>query len=74
MESQSAEHKARRRIGFVNGHGSATRQKIIALKEVTLKYSYRLKQIDNDGQFEYSKTIEVDFGAPKKHCNSSESI
>ena len=22
--------------------------------------SYRLKQIDTDGQFEYSKTIEVD--------------
>ena len=30
------------------------------------KYSYRLKQIDNDGQFEYSKTIEVDFGVPTK--------
>ena len=30
------------------------------------KFSYRLKQIDNDGQFEYSKTIEVDLGAPKK--------
>ena len=30
------------------------------------KYSYRLKQIDNDGQFEYSKAIEVDLGAPKK--------
>ncbi len=36
-------------------------------KNVTAgKYSYRLKQIDNDGQFEYSKTIEVDFSAPKK--------
>ncbi|MDP2365252.1 MAG: T9SS type A sorting domain-containing protein, partial [Ignavibacteria bacterium] len=30
------------------------------------KYSYRLKQIDNDGQFEYSKTIVVDFNGVKK--------
>ena len=30
------------------------------------KYSYRLKQIDNDGQFEYSKTIEVDMNGVKK--------
>jgi hypothetical protein len=26
------------------------------------KYAYRLKQIDTDGQFEYSKVIEVDAG------------
>ncbi|MCS7052091.1 MAG: T9SS type A sorting domain-containing protein, partial [Ignavibacterium sp.] len=25
------------------------------------KYAYRLKQIDNDGSFEYSKIVEVDF-------------
>jgi len=30
------------------------------------KYSYRLKQIDTDGQFEYSKVIEVDLGSPAK--------
>ncbi|MBK7501145.1 MAG: T9SS type A sorting domain-containing protein [Ignavibacteriales bacterium] len=29
------------------------------------KYSYRLKQIDNDGTFEFSSTIEVDLGIPK---------
>ena len=48
---------------------TATRQRVILLWINTVstgKYSYRLKQIDNDGQFEYSKTIEVDFGAPKK--------
>ena len=27
-------------------------------------YSYRLKQIDNDGQFKYSKVVEVSFNAP----------
>jgi len=30
------------------------------------KYSYRLKQIDTDGQFEYSKTINVDLDSPSK--------
>ncbi len=28
------------------------------------KYSYRLKQIDNDGTFEFSNAIEVDLGIP----------
>ena len=27
-------------------------------KNQTARYFYRLKQIDNDGQYEYSKTIE----------------
>jgi uncharacterized protein (TIGR02145 family) len=29
------------------------------------KYQYRLKMIDNDGTFEYSKVIEVEVAAPK---------
>ncbi len=27
-------------------------------------YSYRLKQVDAEGKFEYSKVIEVDLGSP----------
>jgi hypothetical protein len=30
------------------------------------KYSYRLKQVDFDGTFEYSPTIEVDVNAPNE--------
>jgi len=30
------------------------------------KYQYRLKIIDNDGSFEYSKAIEVDISSPKE--------
>ena len=30
------------------------------------KYQYRLKQIDFDGTFEYSKTIEVEINPPTK--------
>jgi hypothetical protein len=57
------------KIGFVNGNGNSNSTKSYSFvddKIIAGKYSYRLKQIDNDGQFEYSKTIEVDLGAPKK--------
>jgi hypothetical protein len=29
-------------------------------------YSYRLKQIDTDGKFEYSEIVQVDLGLPKE--------
>ena len=57
------------KIGFVNGNGNSNSPKSYSFEDKSVlsgKYSYRLKQIDNDGQFEYSKTIEVDLGAPKK--------
>jgi photosystem II stability/assembly factor-like uncharacterized protein len=57
------------KIGFVNGNGNSNSPKSYSFvddKVTAGKYSYRLKQIDNDGQFEYSKTVEVDFGTPDK--------
>jgi hypothetical protein len=57
------------KIGFVNGNGNSNSPKNYSYEDKNVsagKYSYRLKQIDNDGQFEFSKTIEVDLGAPKK--------
>jgi hypothetical protein len=57
------------KIGFVNGSGNSNSPKNYSYEDKGLnagKYSYRLKQIDNDGQFEYSKAIEVDFNAAKK--------
>ena len=48
---------------------TATHQRVILLlmtKVNSGKYSYRLKQIDNDGQFEYSKTLEVDLNGVSK--------
>ena len=65
----SAERQVWDKIGFVNGNGNSNSPKSYSYedKNVTAgKYSYRLKQIDNDGQFEYSKAIEVDLGAPTK--------
>jgi hypothetical protein len=57
-------------IGFVQGHGNSN-----SLKEYTFidkqiggtKFQYRLKQIDNDGKFEYSKEIEVELISPNNY-------
>lgn len=57
------------KIGFVNGNGYSNSPILYNFNDDGLmpgKYLYRLKQIDNDGQFEYSKTVEVDFNSPKK--------
>jgi hypothetical protein len=65
----SAERQAWNKIGFINGNGNSNSPKSYSFVDDNVtagKYSYRLKQIDNEGQFEYSKSIEVDFGAPKK--------
>jgi hypothetical protein len=55
-------------MGFVNGSGTSKSPKYYSFEDRNSrsgKYLYRLKQINNDGQFEYSKTIEVDLGAPR---------
>ena len=57
------------KIGFVNGNGNSNSPKnysFIDDKVSTGKYYYRLKQIDNDGQFEYSKIVEVSFMKPNE--------
>ena len=49
-------------IGFVNGNGTTTEKNNYSFIDKNLfqgKYKYRLKQIDNDGKYEYSKEIEV---------------
>lgn len=51
-------------IGFVEGHGNSNSPKEYSFADDELEtgnYSYRLKQIDIDGGFEYSKIIEVNF-------------
>lgn len=56
------------KIGFVLGSGNSNSPKSYYFTDDDVeygKYSYRLKQIDNDGQFELSKIIEIDLGSPK---------
>jgi len=55
-------------LGFVEGHGNSNSPKEYNFTDSEVNsagtYSYRLKQIDNDGSYEFSKTIEVDFTSP----------
>lgn len=54
-------------IGFVDGHGTTTETKVYSFIDRNLNpgsYSYRLKQIDYDGTFEYSHIVEVEILAP----------
>ncbi|MCB0731330.1 MAG: T9SS type A sorting domain-containing protein [Ignavibacteriae bacterium] len=51
------------KLGFVEGHGNSNSPKYYSFTDNTVtsgKYSYRLKQIDIDGTFEYSDVIEVE--------------
>lgn len=55
------------KTGFVNGNGTSSEKHAYTWTEKSLKegkYSYRLKQIDLDGSFEYSKSIDVSVGTP----------
>jgi hypothetical protein len=57
------------KIGFVEGNGTTNAPKSYSFtdKAVAGKTSYRLKQIDRDGKFEYSQTVEVTAAtAPKE--------
>jgi hypothetical protein len=54
-------------IGYVPGFGTTTEPKSYSYTDSKLragKYTYRLKQIDFDGSFEYSQEIEVEVSAP----------
>lgn len=50
-------------VGFVKGAGTTTEQKAYSFLDKNLSngsYTYRLKQIDYNGLYEYSEAIEVD--------------
>jgi hypothetical protein len=55
-------------IAFVKGNGNSNSIKNYLYEDNTFseygKYFYRLKQIDNDGDFSYSKIIEVNISPP----------
>jgi len=58
------------KLGFVEGHGNSNSPKDYSFVYENIaagKYSYRLKQVDTDGKFEYSKVIEVDLGSPMNY-------
>ncbi|HEX9739258.1 MAG TPA: T9SS type A sorting domain-containing protein, partial [Ignavibacteriaceae bacterium] len=58
-----------KKIVFVEGKGTTTEIQHYKFTDISLeagKYSYRLKQIDFDGSFEYSNIVEVEVGIPNE--------
>jgi hypothetical protein len=57
------------KLGFVEGNGTSNTPKEYSFNDKnpsTGKYVYRLKQIDRDGKFKYSQSVEVELGvAPR---------
>lgn len=54
-------------IGFVPGFGTTTELKSYSFIDENIsagEYQYRLKQVDFDGSFEYSNTIEIEIASP----------
>ncbi|MCZ6702817.1 MAG: T9SS type A sorting domain-containing protein [Ignavibacteria bacterium] len=55
-------------LGFTEGHGNSNSQKRYNFidNDINLSgtYYYRLKQIDNDGTYEYSDVVSVEVGVP----------
>jgi hypothetical protein len=57
-------------IGFVAGFGTTTEPKAYSFtddKAAVGNFTYRLKQVDFDGSFEYSNEINVDVNAPAQY-------
>lgn len=55
------------KVGFVEGNGMTNIPHDYDFRETVSpgSYSYRLKQIDRDGKFAYSKTIDVNIPVPR---------
>lgn len=58
------------KVGYVAGFGTTTEPKAYSFTQNDLavgKYTFRLKQVDFDGSFEYSNEINVDVNAPAQY-------
>jgi hypothetical protein len=68
---RSADKEVWSNVGFINGSGTTNAPKEYSYVDSKLSnsssYYYRLKQVDNDGSYEYSKTIEVVLGTPTEY-------
>lgn len=67
LHSSNYEWTSWESIGFVPGFGTTTEPKSYSYFDNEVSdgiYSYRLKQIDMNGQYEYSDAIEIDITTP----------
>ncbi len=66
---ETGKDKIYEKIGFIEGNGNSNSVKVYSFtdsKPVEGKIVYRLKQIDFDGKYEYSKEIEVSYESVKE--------
>ena len=52
-----------KKVGFVQGHGNSNSPKEYSFTDIPnggSKFQYRLKQVDNDGKFEYSNIVSIE--------------
>ena len=64
---RKAENRQWEKVGFITGSGTTTESRLYSFTDNSVNngiYSYRLKQIDYDGSFEYSDVVEVEVTAP----------
>ena len=57
-------------VGFVEGKGNTTERQSYVFSEKDIKvgkYTYRLKQIDYDGSYEYSAEVKAEVSAPEEY-------
>ena len=69
IERIAPDSKTWNKIGFVKGSSNSSElQKYSFQNKINQsgKYQYRIKQLDFDGTFEYSKTVEVEILTPAK--------
>jgi hypothetical protein len=71
VERTFGEDKNWQRIGFVNGAGTSSQQRQYQFIDDTAAesgtYSYRLKQVDTDGAFNYSPSVRFEVTAPLEY-------
>ena len=61
------------KVGEVTASGNSNSAKEYSFTDKKLnsgKYSYRLKMVDNDGTYEYSKVVETEVSLPKEYAIS----
>ncbi len=70
FEIQRKNNSEFEKVGFINGKGTTSKTNSYTYTDNNLsngKYIYRLKQIDFDGSFNYSKEVEVNVLNPVKY-------
>jgi hypothetical protein len=67
FEVERSQNNNWQKISFIQGHGNSNSPKEYSFTDKPLggsKFNYRLKQIDFDGQYEYSPEVEVNLEVP----------